>query len=55
MKTGSRVEDKMIHEILIDKKNRIITAPCYMMDASISEIRLNIKSAIEALKELYDA
>ena len=55
IKTGSRVEDKMIHEILIDKKNRIITAPCYMMDASISQIRLNIKSAIEALNEVYDA
>ncbi len=51
-KTGAHAEMKTVREILIDKENKIITAPCYMMDASILEIRINIKQAIEALKDL---
>jgi len=43
---------KTISEIQVDKKNKIITAPCYMMNASILEVRNNIKEAIFALKEL---
>ena len=30
---------KNINEIEIDYKNKIITAPCYMMEASIKDIR----------------
>jgi enhancing lycopene biosynthesis protein 2 len=48
---GSRTEMKTIREIEIDKENKIISAPCYMMDASISEVRKNIRSAIEALRD----
>jgi enhancing lycopene biosynthesis protein 2 len=51
-KIGVHCEMKNIREIEIDKKNNIITAPCYMMNASISEVRNNIKTAIEALKDL---
>lgn len=51
-KTGVHPEMKTVHEILVDKENKIITAPCYMMDASILDIRNNIKQAIEALKNL---
>jgi len=47
-KTGATAEMKTIHEIVIDKKNRIVSAPCYMMDATIVEIRDNIKQAVEA-------
>jgi enhancing lycopene biosynthesis protein 2 len=50
--TGASTEMKTIHEILIDSENKIITAPCYMMDASIVEIRKNIRNAIEALRDL---
>lgn len=49
--TGAVSVMKSIPEILVDTKNNIITAPCYMMDASISEVRENIKSAILAMKE----
>ncbi len=49
---GATTVDKGITEILIDHSNRIITAPCYMMDASISQVRSNIKMAMDALKEL---
>ena len=49
---GIRSEMKTIREILIDTENKIITAPCYMMDASILEVRDNISKAFEALKQL---
>lgn len=50
--TSVTTENKTITEIHIDKTNKIITAPCYMMDASLLEVRNNIKQAIDALKEL---
>ncbi|MEN9400724.1 MAG: hypothetical protein RL632_1827, partial [Bacteroidota bacterium] len=45
-------EMKSVREILVDKTNKIITAPCYMMDASINEVRKNIRAAVEALRDL---
>ena len=50
--TGAVATMKSIREINIDTDNKIITAPCYMMDASILEVRKNIRSAIEALRDL---
>jgi enhancing lycopene biosynthesis protein 2 len=47
-KTGAHAIMKKVSEILIDHKNKIVTAPCYMMEASVSEIRKNIRMAIEA-------
>ena len=41
---------KSVREIEIDVENRIITAPCYMMDATILEVRQNIQQAIQAIK-----
>lgn len=49
---GLETTMKGIREIQIDPKFKIVTAPCYMMDASISEVRKNIRSAIEALRDL---
>ena len=46
---------KSLGEISIDAEFRIITAPCYMMDATICEINSNIKTAIKALKELISS
>lgn len=51
-KVGTSTEMKSVREILIDTENKIVTAPCYMMDASILDIRKNIRSAIEALRDL---
>lgn len=51
-KTGMNTEMKSIREITVDRKNKIITAPCYMMDANILEIRKNIRSAVEALRDM---
>jgi enhancing lycopene biosynthesis protein 2 len=49
---GVQVEMKTIREIAIDEKLKIVSAPCYMMDASIMEIRTNIQQAIQALIQL---
>ncbi len=50
--TGASTTMKSVSEIFIDQENKIITAPCYMMEASILEIRKNIRSAVEALRDL---
>ena len=50
--TGATTVDKDVTEIQIDYKNRIITAPCYMMEASPLEVRNNIQKSIIALKDL---
>ena len=51
-KTGASVAFKTIREIHIDQKNKIISAPCYMMEASILDIRNNIKQAVDAMAEM---
>ncbi|MDP4798444.1 MAG: isoprenoid biosynthesis glyoxalase ElbB [Crocinitomicaceae bacterium] len=51
---GSTTSMKMIDEIEIDKENKIITAPCYMMEASIVEVRKNIRKAIEAVRDMIE-
>jgi enhancing lycopene biosynthesis protein 2 len=51
-KTGSQAVMKKISEVLVDKENKIVTAPCYMMEASISQIRKNVRMAIDALISL---
>jgi enhancing lycopene biosynthesis protein 2 len=51
-KTGSNAVMKKVTEIMVDSRNKIVTAPCYMMEASISEIRKNVQMAIEATVSL---
>ncbi len=46
---GAIAEMKTVREISIDRENKIVTAPCYMMEASITDIRKNIKSAVEEM------
>lgn len=53
-KTGVLTTFKELKEIEIDKENRIISAPCYMMEASIVDIRKNIRTAIEAMRDLIE-
>jgi enhancing lycopene biosynthesis protein 2 len=50
--TGSEAHMKSVREIHIDEVNKIISAPCYMMEASILDVRKNIRKAIEALRDL---
>lgn len=50
--TGATAVMKSVREIEVDEENKIVTAPCYMMEADISEIRSNITMAIDKLIEL---
>ena len=50
--TGTNTHMRSIREVEIDYTNKIISAPCYMMDASILEVRKNILQAIEAVSHL---
>ncbi len=47
--TGARSHMNSVREITIDATNNIITAPCYMMEASITEVADNVSQAITAL------
>jgi len=51
---GASTSMKMIDEIEVDKENKIITAPCYMMEASILEVRKNIRKAVEAIRDMIE-
>lgn len=48
-KTGNTAVYKSIREIQVDETYKIITAPCYMMEANIVEVHQNIQMAIQAL------
>ena len=47
--SGVKTVDKTIREVEVDVQNKIITAPCYMMDASLLEVRKNIQQGINEL------
>ena len=49
---GAKSELKKVSEIAIDKQNKIVSAPCYMMDADILQVRNNISQAIKSLIDL---
>lgn len=48
-KTGAKAFSKHVDEIHTDSKLKIITAPCYMMEATISDIKKNIDMAVSQL------
>lgn len=52
--TGVKPVMKTVREIQVDLKNKIITAPCYMMETDILEVRKNIRSAVEAMRDLIE-
>jgi len=51
-KAGAQVVMKSVEEISVDTENKIVTAPCYMMEADILQVRNNIQKAVEALVKL---
>ena len=52
-KVGSVAEMKSVTEISVDNELNIISAPCYMMEASVIQVRENIKHAVgELFKKL---
>lgn len=51
---GSKAVMRTVQQIEVDLQYKIVTAPCYMMEANILDIRLNAKQLIEALLDLLD-
>jgi len=50
--TGAVAEMCSVTEVMHDMENKIISAPCYMMEASISDVHKNVSQAIKKLFEL---
>lgn len=49
---GARPVEKTIREVAVDRENKVVTAPCYMMEASVLEVRRNVQQAVDALMKL---
>lgn len=54
-KVGAVSVMKTVREIHIDEKLKIVTAPCYMMEADILDIRLNVQQAVQAMCKLMQS
>jgi enhancing lycopene biosynthesis protein 2 len=52
--TGAVAVMKSISEVEVDEANRIVTAPCYMMEASIVDVHDNAQAAVEELFRMLD-
>jgi enhancing lycopene biosynthesis protein 2 len=50
--TGAKPVMKSKSDVLVDESNKIVTAPCYMMDTDLITLRNNIKDAIVAAEKL---
>lgn len=50
---GVNTVECSIDEICIDHTNRIITAPCYMLEASLPQLQANIAKALAALQHFF--
>jgi len=49
---GGKHENRQHGEVTVDRKNRIVTAACYMLDATLSEIARDADEVIRAIKVL---
>ncbi len=50
---GGKHQNRQHGEVTVDRKNLIVTAPCYMLNATISEIARDAEAMVKALAELY--
>jgi enhancing lycopene biosynthesis protein 2 len=51
-KMGSKHIETTHGEVVVDKKNKIVTTPCYMLDANISQIGDGALNIVKAVLEL---
>lgn len=51
-KIGAKAVMKTIREVNVDTKLKVVTAPCYMMEGRISDVKKNIDAAITELLKL---
>lgn len=47
---GATAQKANVSQVVVDADQKVITTPCYMMTASISEINTGIENAVDALK-----
>lgn len=50
---GAKAIQKSVKEVYTDTANKIVSAPCYMMDATILDIRNNTLDVVKAMKKLH--
>jgi enhancing lycopene biosynthesis protein 2 len=48
---GAVAEMATVGQTTIDEVNKIVTTPCYMMEASISQINEGVQKAVKKLVE----
>ncbi|MDA3781338.1 MAG: isoprenoid biosynthesis glyoxalase ElbB [Bacteroidales bacterium] len=51
-KLGAKHETTNHGEVIVDRKNKIITTPCYMLDANISQIGEGAQNIVNAIIDL---
>jgi enhancing lycopene biosynthesis protein 2 len=51
-KMGARHRDSRVTEIVIDRRNKIVTTPAYMLANSISEVASGVQRLVQAVLEL---
>lgn len=49
---GGKHENRYHGEVAVDRKNLIVTAPCYMLNSTISEIAQDAEAVVMAIMEL---
>jgi enhancing lycopene biosynthesis protein 2 len=49
---GAVAEMKTLSEISVDEQNKIVTAPCYMMEGDIGQIYKNIEMAMDSFVKM---
>jgi enhancing lycopene biosynthesis protein 2 len=49
---GARHRNAAVTDVVVDERNRIVTTPCYMLDARISEVAIGAERAVQELLRL---
>jgi enhancing lycopene biosynthesis protein 2 len=49
---GAKHKDTTHGEIIVDEKNKIVTTPCYMLDANIGQIGDGANNAVKKIMEM---
>lgn len=52
--TGAYQQDTKVEDACVDKKNRIVTTPAYMLANNISEVNKGARSLVKAMIELVE-
>lgn len=54
-KTGAKHTPTTHGEVVVDKKYKVVTTPCYMLDATIDQIGVGAENVVKKLIELCDS